>query len=172
MKTTLRSVSGMAMLEVLITMLLITLALLGTAGMQAYGMKVTHGAQFRAQAVVIAGDLLERIEANNTAAVNGTYAPGTLPDPSTAADCTANRCSSDDMAQYDLVTFVQNIQAQLPAGTATVTRTGAGPWTYTVTITWQERSYRQKSTAMANQATVETFTYTVNRTIYNRSSLV
>lgn len=172
MKTSHRSAQGFALLEILITIMLMTIALLGTAAMQAYGIKVTQGAQFRAQAVVVTGDLMERLEANNAGAVAGNYVATSLPGTSGSIDCTANRCSPSDMAQYDLVAFAQNVARQLPAGTAAITRSGAGPYVYTVTLTWQERSFSGKGTTKTGQANVETFTYSVTRTIYNRAAVI
>lgn len=164
-------VTGFAMLEVLITMLLMTLALLGTAAMQAYGVKVTQGAQFRGQAVLIAADLMERIEANNVGAIGGNYVATSL-DSVSAPDCTANRCSPSEIAQYDLDAIRQNLAMQLPGGTAQIAMTGAGPFTYTVTLTWQERSFKSKSSRTASEAPVETFTFTLSRTVYNRGALI
>ena len=59
---------GFTMIEVLVTLVIIALTLLGTAGLQSYAMKMNQGGQLRTQAVVLALDLLERIEANNAAA--------------------------------------------------------------------------------------------------------
>ena len=38
---------GFSMIEVLVTLLIISLALLGTAGLQAYSMRLNQGGQFR-----------------------------------------------------------------------------------------------------------------------------
>jgi type IV pilus assembly protein PilV len=167
-----RSAQGFALLEILVTIVLMAIALLGTAAMQVYGIKVTQGAQFRAQAVVLATDLMERVEANNVGAVAGSYVAASLPATSSSLDCTANRCTPADMAQYDLVAFAQGVAQQLPSASATVSRSGAGPYVYTVTLTWQERSFRASRSQSASAATVETFSYTVSRTIYDRAAII
>lgn len=154
-------------------MFLITIALLGTAGMQAYGVKVTQGGQFRAQAVLLGSDFMERVEANNVAAVAGTGGyVATLPTQTAAPDCVTNACTPADMAAYDLDQFQQNLARQLPAATATITRAGAGPFVYTLTVNWQERSFRSKSSAAASEAATESFSYTVTRTVFNKALVV
>lgn len=163
--------AGFGLLEVLITMVLVAGALLGTAGMQAYGVKVTQASQFRAQAVLLGASFVERLEANNAGAVAGSYV-ATLPSSSTAPDCTARFCASGEMAVYDLDQLQQNLATQLPAGTATITMTGAGLFVYTLTINWQERSFKSKSSTTTTQSATESFSYTVSRTVYNKAAVI
>lgn len=179
------------MLEVLITMLLIAGALLGTAGMQLYSMKVTQASQFRAKAVLIASDMVERIETNNYAAIAGVYAPGgsiTLGVGQTAArdlNCETNACSVQDTATFDLKVFQDYLIQELPSGTGTIRFTGtacalpptacpvgSGPWMYTIVINWTEPSFQARSMTSSSTAKVESFSYTVSRTVYNRSSVI
>lgn len=165
---------GLMMLEVMITMLLVSGALLGAAGLQAYSVKLTQGSQFRSQAVVLANDLIERLEANNAGAVAGAYQTTftTGSTPATATDCDANACDAATMAAFDLQEFETNLVTHLPASGATVTRSGAGPWTYTIQVTWQERSYSPKGTQSTLTGQTETYTYTVSRTVYDRSTVL
>jgi len=171
--------AGFTLLEVLVTLLVIALALLGTAGLQAYAMKVTTSGQFRTQAVILALDLLERFEANNEAAITGDYAADPLPTNITV-DCDQNDCTPADLAIFDLVQFGAKMQAELPTATATVTVAGAGPWTYTLQINWVERLTKGSATATATTGTTtvsgggetENYSYTVSRTIYDRAIVI
>jgi len=162
---------GFSLLEVLIALFLMSVALLGTAGMQVYALKVTQGGQFRAQAVVLGADLMERLEANNAGAVAGSYV-ATLPTSTTAPDCTTSSCAPSQMAIYDLDQSQQNLARQLPAATATITMTGAGPFVYTLTVSWQERSFKSRSSTTSSQSATESFSYTVSRTVYNRAAVI
>ena len=165
---------GFSLLEVLVALFLITIALLGTAGMQAYGVKVTQGGQFRAQAVLLGADFMERVEANNVAAVAGSYV-ATLPTSPIAFDCVTSPCTPAKMAAYDLDQFQQNLARQLPAATAKIETedTGvAGLVRYKLTVNWQERSFKSKSSATASGEATENFSYTVSRAIYNRAIVV
>ena len=164
---------GFSLLEVLVALFLITIALLGTAGMQAYGVKVTQGGQFRAQAVLLGADFMERVEANNVAAVAGNY-QATLPITTSPPNCVITSCTPANMAAYDLDQFQQNLAKQLPAATATIAMAPgvAGLFVYTLTVNWQERSFKSKSSATASDAATESFSYTVSRAIYNRAIVV
>ena len=159
------------MLEVLITLVLISVALLGTAAMQIYGLKVTQGGQFRAQAVLLGTDFMERLEANNAGALASNYVfdlPGSLGTP----ECATTSCPPAQLAQYDLAHLQRSLAQELTNATATIERTGAGPWVYTLTITWQERSFKAQGTARADDAPVETFSYVVSRTVYNKAAMI
>ena len=142
-------------------------------------MKVTQSGQLRTQAVILGLDMLERIEANNPAAVAGNYVVNPLP-TAVPADCFAVLCTPAELATYDLVQFGSRLGAVLPSGTATVTRAAAGAnlWTYTIQVNWVERITRGSTTATANAGTVsgggetESFSYTVSRTIYDRDAIL
>lgn len=171
--------TGFTMLEVLVTLFIIALAVLGTAGMQSLAVKTSLGGQLRTQAVILGQDILERIEANNPAAVAGTYAVSTLP-TSAPTDCYAGFCSPADLATYDLVQFRSKLLAQLPGATATITVSGSGPFVYSVQINWVERIAKGSTTTVATSGTTtvtdagktETFSYTVSKTFYDRSVVV
>jgi type IV pilus assembly protein PilV len=170
---------GFTLLEVLVTLFVIAIALLGTAGLQTYAMKVHQGGQFRTQAVILGLDLLERIEANNEAAIIGAYAANPLPTAATV-DCFGTACSPSDLATYDLVQIGTKLAASLPNGTATIAIAGAGPWTYTLQINWEERITRSARTAttttglstVGTTGETERFSYTISRTVYNRSLVI
>lgn len=161
--------AGFTLLEGLITMLVIAFAMLGAAQLQAYSMKVNQGSQFRSQAVILGMDLLERVEANNEGAIAGAYAV-TLPTAISSPGCDQNPCSAAQMATYDLYQFQQALSSQLPDTSATVTFSGAGPYTYTVRVSWRERAARAKGSKAADASGTEAFSYTVSRTIYDKAS--
>ena len=139
---------GFSMIEVLVTLLIISLALLGTAGLQAYSMRLSQGGQFRTQAVFLAADLAERMEANRAGAVDATgpyvLATGNVPNALSTA-CDAAACGAVALAAYDLSQWQNAIAATLPQSSWTVARTVAGnPSTYTITVGWVDR--RQEAT--------------------------
>lgn len=148
------------MLEILITLVIIATALLGTAGLQIYAMRMGQGGQFRTQAVFLASDIAERMEANKTAAVAGAYVNNSATAVATGVDCMASACDSATLALYDLNQW-RTAVASLPQPTWTVTRTVTGnPSTYRIVINWVDRSLDKNSHG-------ETFTYTATRTVSN-----
>jgi len=170
---------GFSMIEVLITLVIIALTLLGTVGMQAYAMKMSQGGQLRTQAVILGMDIIERIEANNDGAIAGSYVASTLP-TSFSTDCYSDPCAAAALSAYDLYQFQAKLSAQLPSASATISVSGAGPWVYTVAINWEERITKSATTAVTTTGTTtvtgsgktESFSYTVSRTIYNRSLVI
>ena len=174
------AVAGFTMIEVLVTIILISGALLGTAGMQSFALKANQSAQFRSEAIVLAVDLVERIEANNSVAFTGGYGGISLPDGKDKKfDCNTNFCAAADMVEWDTKQVEDNLKSQLPDGKIDITWTapavGAKTGTYTVKITWTERSYRQKSTTTTGDTVggkTETFSYTLTRTIYDHAQVI
>lgn len=130
---------GFSMLEILITLIIVAVALLGTAGLQANAIKLGQGGQFRNQAVFLAADMAERIEANKVyaAASGGAGYVATL---TGVVDCAAVICSSDNLAIYDVVNWNAAIAQLLPGGTGAITRVVNGNlYTYTIVVSWLDR---------------------------------
>ena len=153
---------GFSMIEVLVTMVIIATALLGTASLQLYAMRVNQGGQFRTQAVFLASNMAERMEANKQEAINGRYilANTTVADtPDTS--CATNTCSAANLAAYDLNQWGNSIAELLPQPSWQISRITAGnPSTYNIIIRWTDRSSDKTSHG-------ETFSYTATRTIGN-----
>lgn len=174
-----RRAAGFTLLEILVSLFIVAIGVLGVAGLQASALKVAKGGQLRSQAVILGLDLLERIEANNPAAIAGSYAPASLP-TSFSKDCATNYCLPSELATYDLVQFKNRLEAQLPGASATISFAGAGPVTYTIQINWEERITKGSTTAVTTSGTTtvgasgktETFSYTVTKMFPNRSIVV
>ncbi len=171
--------TGFTLLEVLVSVVIVAVAVLGSVGLQSFALRVNQGGQLRSQAVVLGLNYLERVEANNIAAVSGGYAVTTLP-ASASVDCASNFCTPDQLATYDLVQVKDMVAAQLPGGTVTVTRTGTGPFVYSIQINWAERITRTSKTTIDTAAgsavqtggKTESFSYTVGRAIYDKSLVI
>lgn len=152
---------GFSMLEVLITLVIIATALLGTAGLQIYAMRMGQSGQFRTQAVFLASDFAERMEANKVAAVAGSYVTSNATPVAMVVDCGTSACDSSNLALYDLSQWSTSVTNLLPQPTWAITRITVGnPSTYRIEINWVDRSSQQSSHG-------ETFTYTATRTVSN-----
>lgn len=81
-----RTLAGFTLIEILVTMVVMSIGFLGLAGLQATALRSNSGASFRTQAVVYTNDMAERIRANPTAVTNNNFllanSPGNI-------DCTA-----------------------------------------------------------------------------------
>lgn len=150
------------MLEILITLVVVAIALLGTAGLQVYAMRMGKSGQFRTQAIFLASDIAERMEANKAAAVAGSYAVAAASSPSAAAaDCGASPCGGAALAGYDISQWETSVASLLPQARWQITQTVAGnPSTYNIFIQWTDRSADKSSHG-------ETFSYTATRAVSN-----
>ncbi|MCS6948044.1 MAG: type IV pilus modification protein PilV, partial [Steroidobacteraceae bacterium] len=64
---------GFTLIEALIAVLVLSIGLLGIAGLQLASLQTNSVAYQRSQATMLAYDLLDRMRANRTAALNGAY---------------------------------------------------------------------------------------------------
>lgn len=152
------------MIEILVTLFIIASALLGTAGLQIYAMKMNQGGQFRSQAVFLSADIAERMEANKIAAVAGQYQVTAGTATAMTTDCVAVACDSNALAAFDLNQWQDAITALLPQGSWEIQLSTAGnPATYTIVVSWVDR---RTGTQYATAGTGETFSYTTTKTVY------
>jgi type IV pilus assembly protein PilV len=98
---------GFTLIEVMIAVVVLSLGLLGVAALQLTAKKSSHQAWQRAQAVLLADSLLERVRINPSAAASyhtgiGTAALGGATRSTPARDCSTQSCSAAQMATWDL----------------------------------------------------------------------
>lgn len=110
------------MIEVLVAVVLLSVGLLGLAGLQASGMRVGQSSTHRSQAALLAQDMIERMRANVAAAGAYGHELGAAAPP----------CAS--VATCDLRDWQMRLRA-LPAGTGAVTVTGHQA---TVLVQWDD----------------------------------
>ncbi len=129
-----RACRGTSLMEVLVTVVVLAVGLLGLAGLQAAGQRNAHQAYLRSQAVVLAYDILDRMRANPAGVQAGAYdaIQGPVSDPG----CIQAGCSPTLLAQHDAYQWQQAIAGALPAGQGTVSRNGNR---FRVTVAWDER---------------------------------
>jgi type IV pilus assembly protein PilV len=157
---------GFSMIEVLVTFLIITLALLGAVGLQAHSIRMNQSGQFRGQAVFLAGDIAERMQANFIAAKAGRYNlsdSSTAPSNSTA--CETESCDATALASYDKAQWQNSVAALLPQSAWSITTAATGNLVAsTVTLSWYERPANAPGTSTSTAAV--TATYRATRLIF------
>jgi len=129
-----RPLAGFTLLEVLIAVLVLSVGLLGLAGLQATGLKTNHSAYMRSQAVSYGYDILDRMRANRLSALSGTYniAMG------------AGAPAGTSIAQTDLREWKTLITGQLPSGDASANVNGG---LATVVVQWDDSRAQGSNTA-------------------------
>lgn len=133
---------GFTLIEVLISLLIMTLGIVGVLKMQTQSLKSNQRAHFRTQADLLSRDMLARMQANKTEAKNGKYVAGSK--PANASNCQTIECSPTQLTQWDLYQWYEQIERQLPSGSATVENFGVDTNRYLISIRWDD--YRTSQT--------------------------
>ncbi len=109
---------GIALIEVLISVLVLGIGLLGIAALQSSSVRYSQSAQERTIALIMAGTLTEMMRSNPDVARAGSY---------------AGDCESELLAEWAL-------QLQAATGTTTCPEIAwdAGAGVYTISISWQD----------------------------------
>ncbi|RUR18503.1 type IV pilus modification protein PilV [Legionella sp. km535] len=139
---------GMTLLEVLVSVVLLAIGLLGIASMLMLSNKANNSSYAKLQAVQSVYDIFDRIRANSQAAINGNYnisnmgtngLPTTVATPSVM--CNVSTCTPSQMATYDTWYWLTKDVAKLPNGSGSITSAlsgVAGNTVITVTVQWDD----------------------------------
>ena len=122
---------------VLIALVIMSVGMLGIAGLYVQSMQAGRTSMFRHHAVNLAGDVADRIRANPTAGAAYAAAVGAN------NNCVAmgSNCSPGQMAANDILVWKDQAGEALPGGDVAVVFTAAAggtPPTYQITVTWTE----------------------------------
>ncbi len=124
---------GATLVEVLVALLILSVGLLGIAGLYVENLRTGRTGALRTQAATLAADMAERIRTNRTGAAAFVRVTGQR--------CTqlASNASIDDVAANEVACWQDDVASALPNGTGIVARdTATLPATYTVTVSWSE----------------------------------
>ena len=135
---------GFTMFEMMIALLILSVGLLGIAGLQTRGQQFNHVAYTRTQAVFLAYDLMDRIRNNSDATLNngngddGAYAINcTAASKTLDNECNINQCAPARLVTYDVTNWCIAVGNALPEGTATLVWTAATRQ-YAISLQWRE----------------------------------
>jgi type IV pilus assembly protein PilV len=137
----------MTLVEVLITLVIMSVGLLGVAALQLATLRSNYTAFSRAQAAVLAGDILDRMRANRTAARVGEY------------DVPLGHYSppSDSPITRDIEAWKASLAAQLPGGDGSAVLLTDPADVVEITVQWGERVELPEQNASQGPATTVTF---------------
>ena len=132
-----RKYRGDTMIEVLVTVLILAVGVLGVAAMQVTTLQNLNISHSASTAGILADDFAERMRANGDEAKdNNTYdhtaKPLTIP-----TNCVTNACTPAQLAGYDIGAWWEALGASLPSATGQVARVG-GTNTFNVIVRWDE----------------------------------
>lgn len=183
---------GFSMIEVLITLVIILIGVLGMAGVQMLAINNTQTARSHSLAAIQASSLAASMQVNKaywltaplttdlsatmgaawTGATIGGSANGTL--NSSTQDCATSTCTGAQLATYDLKNWALTLATVLPQGKGNVVCTGSNTLTPNIcqiTVTWVEKTVALHNDATAASGsmaagTLQNQTYTTTASIY------
>jgi type IV pilus assembly protein PilV len=139
---------GATLIEVLIAVVVLSIGLLGLAGLQVTSVQSNHSAYQRSQASLLANDLADRMRANRTEALTNAYVAD-------YADSSSSHTVSGTRAEIDLAEWLNNLALKLPDGQGKVEKNGS---LVTIHVRWNDNRGRIKKSD-DNDSGTETFTY-------------
>jgi type IV pilus assembly protein PilV len=183
--------AGFTLIEVLVTVVVVSIGLLGLAGLQINGLRANVSSEARSKATLLASDIIERMRANPLGVVNNNYANidtagigcGAAPDPfcsnnsgGIALVTASGGCTPTEIASFDAWVWAcgmppananvvrGGVTNQLNQGTGTVVCNDdpcLADSTYTVTVSWNETNLNTGDAATAGVDTLKNISLVV-----------
>ena len=117
---------GVTMIEVLVSVIVLSVGLLGLAGLQSAGLTYNQSASFRSTATMMTYSILDSMRANRTEANNGSYNIG----------LGATKPTGDAIYQKDLNNWMTELALRLPQGQGSINVDNNS--NVTITIQWDD----------------------------------
>jgi type IV pilus assembly protein PilV len=152
---------GISLIEVLVSIVILSVGLLGIAGLQAAVLKYQIGTQSRAALAGLYSDIADRIRINSDVAGNNfitgvnavsqyalasnwaTQQADALATPN--PNCISASCTTAERATFDMVAWRQLIRASVPQGAALISgNKSAG---FNITLMWFDKEFTDKGNA-------------------------
>jgi len=116
----LNSQQGFTLMEVLVAFMILSIGLIGLAGLQLTGVKNGRDAYYRTQAIILGYDITDRMRANITGVTAGNY--NAIGGSATSNCRNTTGCTAAQLAADDVALWRASVSAKLPAGEAIVCR--------------------------------------------------
>jgi type IV pilus assembly protein PilV len=125
---------GATLLEVLITVVILSVGVLGAVKMQILSLQGVNSSYNHGLAAHLANDMADRMRINSVSVLansyNHTAAPAAYP------DCAANACTNAQLASFDIGDWQAEIANKMPGITGEVERAAGN--NFIVTIRWDD----------------------------------
>lgn len=149
MNTILTKNSGFSLIEILISLVIMSVGMMGLAGLKMVSIKGTNSAHFRHESSLLMADLADRMRSNIDAVNNGTYEAETAVNISAAPspDCSETICSADELSEYDKYQIALKMSLAIPNSSLFITCPDSDCSTtvndvkknHTIIINWKEK---------------------------------
>ncbi len=156
---TTRRQGGMTLIEVLTSMLILSVGVLGMISVQSSAMRFLQSSHSQGDAAMLVNDLADRMRANQAIATSDNayvhqFGSSIVDDEqeagqdtgndTNAKDCASDTCNSAEMAAFDLEQWQEQLARSLPDATAVIARTatagtdGAKTDDFLITVRWDD----------------------------------
>ncbi len=137
--------AGFTIVEVLVSLIILSIGLLGIAKLVLYSAHSNDSAYLRSQATQLAYEILDNMRANPTAVAALDYNTALGAAASNPGfSCLNTTCSAGNLALYDIYVWKSRLAAgpptngALPSGQGSVTVTGTTPLMATIVVQWDD----------------------------------
>lgn len=127
---------GFTLVEVLVTMVILSVGLLGIAALHTASLRNSLDSALRSQASALAADIADRMRGNRDAALAGNY--------DIAIGATRTVVAGSPLVDRDLNGWKTQLALILPGGEGSIVRAGD---VFTITVEWGERGRQGEGTA-------------------------
>ncbi len=140
---------GVSMVEIIVTIVIMAIGLLGVASLQANTLKYLKGANYRSEATQAAYDISDRMRANGQAikdAVTGlspnfynyqTAYSATISSLPTVPNCAVPiNCTAQEVANKDIAEWLRMLGTRMNGGAGYIVANAVGG--YDITVMWKE----------------------------------
>lgn len=147
---------GFTLVEILVTLVVLSIGLLGLAGLQLNGLKSNHSAYLRSQATILTQDIIDRMRVNRISAITGSYDISLGDDPTQVscegpgADCTAASLADSDLSEWKGL-----LEDSLPSGDGSITRTTVGAETHvSIVVQWDDSKGQEDPVQLTTESLI------------------
>lgn len=138
------------MIEILISIVVLSIGFLAAAQMQVQGLRYNQSAYFESQAYFMMSNMIERMRANPDGVSDGNYTNKTTTASATNPNCITKACTPAEQAEQDLYAWSANLynlegsghfipalgSSDSTAASASITPGASG--SFIITINWSE----------------------------------
>jgi type IV pilus assembly protein PilV len=141
-----RGCRGFTLVEVLVSLVVFSLGLLGMAKLVLVTAHSNDSAYLRSQATALAYQILDNMRSNLSAATTNAYNTPLGATPAAPTSCVGigTACNPTQQASWDVYSWTQHLNAAnnlgggLPSGTGSVVTSAGVPVTATITVQWDD----------------------------------
>jgi type IV pilus assembly protein PilV len=161
MKATQSHSRGFTMVEMLVALVVLSIGMLGIAGLFAVSLRSGSSAIQRMQAVNLASEMADRIRANRRAGIAYTAAAADTGTNNTCSGAAAVVCTPAQLAANDIFFWKAGITSAFKGGQATgaIGYTAGDlptlPSTYSITVSWVEQAQATSETSSSQSVVMQ-----------------